>query len=154
MPLILKTKPKEVVQTPQIVEEDIVAPIYPEVDELVQLLDWAAKQKKDKRYARLADLKKKFDTAANKDDLDPDARVIFLGVKSLLDYGPKSNDRYIKDKDKLLEFLEPDVIFSIANFNLGDLDKLLTGVQKKGVLDTVRGSRSQSIKTRPVPEEG
>jgi hypothetical protein len=153
MPLNLtKTAPKPA--APAKTEPQVVT-ANPEVDELAELLDWQAKQAKSPKLARLGELKKKFSEQAMKEgEDDPDAPVMIQGQRYILKYGAQSKDRFIKDREKLAEYVEDGVLFDIASFPIGKVDDLLSGAQKKDVFGINRGARTLTIEGKPVPKGG
>jgi len=143
MPLNLTKKPEDATQS---------AALADEVEEFAKLLAWEAKQKKNPNVVRLKALKDKFQKLANETAEDQDHEVTFQGTTQEVIYGANSRDRFVENREKLIEFVGLETALEIATFGVTKVDDLLTGAQKKEVFGVNRGNRTpktQPLSTKP-----
>lgn len=135
-----------------IVEAATVAPaIDPEVDEYVALLAWQAKQKKDAKAVRLAELAKKFADKAKEFDDEPDKDdIAFEGEKSRIKFGKRSHDRAVTPEGVQLFFekVGEEAFLQVVTVGLGVLDKYVPEVEQDAYLVRSRGNRSPKVEAK------
>ena len=117
--------------------------LIPEVDELAELLEWESSIKKDTRSKRLAELKKKFQSAL--DDYSGEEEYELHGSEHVIQMGKKSNTTKITDKSGIKDMLGEDTFFEIVAVPVTPLKDYLTKKQLDMVTETER-SGSRSIK--------
>jgi hypothetical protein len=115
-----------------------------EVDELATLMAWAAKQKKDPRTVRLAELMKKFKEIANNEDHAGDETVVFAGEKFRYSFGKPSQEREVTEegKEKFANKVGEKAFLEVVTVPLGAIDKYIPKVDQDEYLDYSTGART------------
>lgn len=126
----------------------------PLVDELAELMAWAAKQKKDAREVRLAELKKIFADKVKLADND-EPTVVFEGEKNRYTFGAPAKVRTItvEGKEKFATYVGEEAFLECATIALGDLDKYIPLVEQDDYIIKSLGSRSGKLEAKVVQKK-
>ena len=126
----------------------------PLVDELADLMAWDAKQKKDAKAVRLAELKKLFAEKAKAVDND-EPEVVFEGEKNRYTFGAPSKVRTItvEGKEKFANKVGEEAFLECASIALGDLDKYIPLVEQDDYLIKSLGARSGKLEAKIVAKK-
>lgn len=129
----------------------------PEVDELAALEAWAAKQKKDPKAVRLAELKKKFAerVAAEFDDEPEKEDIVYEGEKNRLKFGKRAVTREVtpEGKEKFANKVGEEAFLEVAQVPLGAIDKYIPKIEQGDYLVTGWGSRTSKIEAKLVEKK-
>ena len=127
----------------------------PEVDELVTLLNWQAKLKKDPRMVRLAELQKKYADKAKEFDDEPEKDdIAFEGEKYRYLFGKRAQTRTVTDegKVKFANKVGEEAFIACATIALKDIDQYIAKGEQADYLDYGYGSRTAKVEAK-MPEK-